>query len=238
MPLVWLGMAGIVGAVAGLDAVAIVGPVVLVLGLAMYFRVGTVRAVPEEVVVPVAGRWTALNSPASWVPSYGLHAYGQTYAIDLVHEPLDRTRPAFGWRPLSLPPASFPAFGQRVFAPVGGVVVRAHDRQRDHRSRNSWPALGFLMVEGMLRELLGPARILGNHVVIDRGDGAYAPWLTCSRARCGWARATPSAPYYGGWGSGSSRSRSWRGGCGASGSLRPPAVSTGGLGHHVTTRGP
>nr|MDQ3354977.1 hypothetical protein [Actinomycetota bacterium] len=36
MPLVWLGMAGIVGAVAGLDAVAIVGPVVLVLGLAMY----------------------------------------------------------------------------------------------------------------------------------------------------------------------------------------------------------
>ncbi len=53
-------------------------------------------------------------------------------------------------------------------------MVRAQGRQRDHRSRNSWPALLFLMVEGMFRELLGPARILGNHVVIDRGDGVYA----------------------------------------------------------------
>jgi hypothetical protein len=37
--------------------------------------------------VPVAGRWLAMNSPADRVPSHHLHAYGQTYAIDLVHEP-------------------------------------------------------------------------------------------------------------------------------------------------------
>jgi hypothetical protein len=30
----------------------------------------------------VAGRWLAHNSPADKVPSHGLHANGQTYAVD------------------------------------------------------------------------------------------------------------------------------------------------------------
>ena len=70
--------------------------VLLVAGLALYLRVGTVRRPPVEVAAPVAGRWTAVNSPADKVPSHGLHAYDQTYAIDLVHEPGDGSRPAFG----------------------------------------------------------------------------------------------------------------------------------------------
>jgi hypothetical protein len=42
----------------------------------------------------VAGRWLALNGPAGKVPSHGPHAYGQTYAIDLVHEPVDGPVPS------------------------------------------------------------------------------------------------------------------------------------------------
>jgi murein DD-endopeptidase MepM/ murein hydrolase activator NlpD len=53
-------------------------------------------------------------------------------------------------------------------------VVRAHDAERDHRSRGSVPAMLYLVAEGMVRELLGPGRILGNHVVLDLGDGVYA----------------------------------------------------------------
>jgi murein DD-endopeptidase MepM/ murein hydrolase activator NlpD len=30
------------------------------------------------------------------------------------------------------------------------------------------------MAEGSLRELTGPSRVLGNHVVLDLGDGVYA----------------------------------------------------------------
>jgi Peptidase family M23 len=37
--------------------------------------------------MPVSGRWLAYNSPGDRVPSHHLHAYGQTYAIDLVHDP-------------------------------------------------------------------------------------------------------------------------------------------------------
>ena len=53
-------------------------------------------------------------------------------------------------------------------------MVRAHDAERDHWSRTSPPALLYLVLEGMVRELLGPGRILGNHVVLDLGDGVHA----------------------------------------------------------------
>ena len=70
-------------------------------------------------------------------------------------------------------PETFPGFGQPVFAPAAGTVVRTRDRWRDHWSRNSWPALMYLLVEGSIRELLGPGGLLGNHIVIDLGDGTY-----------------------------------------------------------------
>lgn len=182
MPVLWVAAALlIVGLVAKgfvdagwTDVVYLVAVVLLVAGMAVYLRVGTVRAAPTDVASPVAGRWVALNSPANRVPSHGLHAYGQTYAIDVVHDPAERPRPGFGWWPIARPPEAFPAFGAPVRAPAGGVVVRVHDRERDHWSRNSWPALAYLLVEGTVRELLGPSRILGNHVVLDLGGGRFA----------------------------------------------------------------
>lgn len=175
IPLVALaGLLIVVGAFADLDALSLAGFIALLIGLACYLRLGTVHAPPQRVRMPVTGRWVALNSPANRVPSHGLHAYGQTYALDLVHEPSDHPRPAFGSGHGFRPPTDFPAFGQPVLAPADGVVVRIYDRARDHRSRNS--ALGVLVVllEGAVRELLGPRRLLGNHLVLDLGDGVYA----------------------------------------------------------------
>ncbi|MFS0696002.1 M23 family metallopeptidase [Streptomyces nitrosporeus] len=48
--------------------------------------IGAAPREPVEVLPPVAGRWSALNSPADRVPSHGVHAFGQTYAIDIVAE--------------------------------------------------------------------------------------------------------------------------------------------------------
>lgn len=103
---------------------------VLVVGLALYLRVGNVRREPVGVESPVSGRWVALNSPASRVPSHGVHAYGQTYAIDVVHEPEERPRPRFAWWPLVRGPQDFPAFGQPIHAVADGVVVRVREGQR------------------------------------------------------------------------------------------------------------
>jgi murein DD-endopeptidase MepM/ murein hydrolase activator NlpD len=176
MPLLWGGFAVLVAS-AFLDLPAwlrLAGVAALVAGLACYFLLGAVRRPAVEVASPVAGRWLAVNSPADKVPSHGLHAYGQTYAIDLVYEPREGARPQFGRGPSFRRPAEFPAFGQPVLAPGDGVVVRVHDRERDHRSRSSWASLLYLVAEASLRELAGPGRVLGNHVVLDLGDGVHA----------------------------------------------------------------
>ncbi|MGW4232132.1 M23 family metallopeptidase [Streptomyces sp. NPDC004980] len=133
---------------------------------------------PVEVGPPVAGRWTALNSPADKVPSHGTHAYGQAYAIDIVAEPEGGSRPPFRWLwPVARPGRDFPAFDAPILAVADGTVVRASDRQRDHLSRNSGPALAYLLViEAFVRDMAGAHRIVGNHLVLDLGDGAYAAY--------------------------------------------------------------
>src|SRR5215213_10734888 len=141
---------------------------------AVYLRLGTVRRPPVEVAMPVSGRWLAYNSPGDRVPSHHLHAYGQTYAIDLVHDPAGRPRPGLAWWPLARRQDDFPGFGRPVLAPADITVVRAHDRERDHWSRTSPLAMLYLVAEGTVRELLGPGRILGNHLVLDQGGGVYA----------------------------------------------------------------
>ncbi|MET7408312.1 M23 family metallopeptidase [Streptomyces parvulus] len=131
---------------------------------------------PVEVGPPVRGRWSALNSPADRTPSHGVHAYGQTFAIDLVAEPGPGARPGFRvlW-PLARRNRDFPAFGAPLLAVADATVVRARDTQRDHLSRTSLPALLYLMVlEGSVRELAGVRRVIGNHVVLDLGDGTHA----------------------------------------------------------------
>ncbi len=173
MPLLAAGtVTGIAAHFAG-TWLAIVSAVLLVAGLVFYFRLGVAHAQPMTVTSPVAGSWLAVNSPADRVPSHGLLAYGQTYAVDFVHVAPGQARPGFGWWPPARRPGFYSGFRQPVYAPVGGTVVRAYDRQRDHWSRSSWLTLAYLIVEGFLRELTGTKRILGNHIVIDAGNGSY-----------------------------------------------------------------
>ncbi|MFF5968553.1 M23 family metallopeptidase [Streptomyces collinus] len=138
---------------------------------------------PVEVAPPVTGRWSALNSPADRTPSHGVHSYGQTFAIDILAEPEPGARPAFGWLwPLARRPQDFPAYGAPVLAVADATVVRARDRQRDHLSRTSLPGLLYLMLpEGMVREVAGVSRILGNHLVLDLGDGTFAAYAHLQR---------------------------------------------------------
>ncbi|MFC7973998.1 M23 family metallopeptidase [Streptomyces cinereoruber] len=140
---------------------------------------------PVEVDPPVAGRWTALNSPADRTPSHGTHQYGQTYAIDIVAEAEDgeRSRPSFAWLwPVVRRSEEFPAFGAPLFAVADATVVHAEDGQRDHLSRNSLPAFLYLMLfEATARVLAGARWVVGNHLILDLGNGTYAVYAHLRR---------------------------------------------------------
>lgn len=137
--------------------------------------------------MPVAGRWTALNGPATKVPSH-THSHAQTYAIDLMHVPaaggdgVTPQAPPFRWLwPLARRPRLYPTYGMPVLAPADGVVVATGRRQRDHLSRMSLPAFLFLYLEGFIRSLGWPSHLLGNHVILDIGDGVHAAFAHLRR---------------------------------------------------------
>lgn len=178
MPLLGAGAAGLVVGPWTTASVYWAGLCVLAVGLACYFRLGVHRGEPLKIQAPVRGRWIAMNSPADRVPSHHLTAYGQGQAVDLVCD--TPARPDMRWWPLARRPDAFPGFGQPILSPVDGVVTRVVAGRRDHWSRTSWPALVYLLFEGV-RELLGPSTILGNHVVIDCGSSRY---LLLAHLRC------------------------------------------------------
>jgi hypothetical protein len=134
-----------------------------------------VELAPHAIRPPVRGRWIALNSPGTKVPSHGTNAYGQSYAFDLLFEPYDGARPEP--RGLGLDrPDRFPTFGKDVVAPADGTVVSCSSRLRDHRCRARLPSFIFVWVEAFVRELFGVRFMFGNHLVLDLGEGVYAAY--------------------------------------------------------------
>ncbi|MCZ2822072.1 M23 family metallopeptidase [Modestobacter sp. VKM Ac-2977] len=174
-PLPALGVLLILADTVGLLAWGALAGIVVLVGFGLLDRVRPPAAPVRVVDPPVRGPWRALNSPATKVPSHGTNSLGQTYAIDLVLDPPDGSRPEFGsgghWRR----PEEYPAFGQPVLSPVDGVVVRVHQRRRDHRARSGWLSiLHLLVVESFVRQVGGARWLAGNHVVVRADDGAFA----------------------------------------------------------------
>ncbi len=135
---------------------------------------------PVVVGFPLKGEWFAPNTPGKRVPSHGTDMLGQRYAYDFV-----RTDPArkgmcfykattlhylvagvrledcFGW-------------GQPIYSPVRGVVVRAEDgwpeRHRLHLAKD----LILVLKNGLT---FNPKRVTdlrplaGNHIIIETGAG-------------------------------------------------------------------
>lgn len=137
---------------------------------------------PVTTSAPVTGRWVALNSPGSAVPSHGVRAYGQAFAIDILHPSPPGSPTAIAWSGGMDRPEVFSSFGEPVYAVAPGRVVGVTGRRRDHLARTSWPALLYMMVvEEFVRQIGGLGSILGNHVVIDHGDGVHSVYAHLRR---------------------------------------------------------
>ncbi|SFK21388.1 M23 family metallopeptidase [Cellulomonas sp. KH9] len=189
MPLWLWGIAAWLAAGFVIDPPRVVSVAVSLLLAGMAFvRPPRVAHDPVEVASPVRGRWTALNSPADQVPSHGVRAYGQAYAVDVLLPSPPGTPPVVPWTGGFARPETFPSFGLPVHAVADGTVVRVVDGRRDHRARTSWPALAYLMTVETLRDLGGPGAVVGNHVVVDHGAGVFS---LVAHLRRGSARVAP-----------------------------------------------
>lgn len=132
---------------------------------------------PVLLTLPFTDRWLVQNSPARRIPSHGTDLLGERYAIDFVGvDEHNRTSAVRDWRTVfaAEPPERFVGFGRAILAPVGGVVLRAHDGEGDHQARRSQLALIPYAVGQAGRLRSGITAIAGNHVIIaDRVSGAF-----------------------------------------------------------------
>lgn len=134
------------------------------------------RSEPINLHVPVRGRWIAFNSPGSRVPSHRVRAHGQMYAVDLLQEDSTGAQP-IDWSIRGRSPETYRSFGSPVMSMAPGKVVHATDRRRDHRARDSWPTMVWMMtLEGFLRALGGAGSILGNRVIVQHDDATFAAY--------------------------------------------------------------
>lgn len=175
---VTLGVLGVLGAVP--DFVRSVPSTVLLVVIVLGGLLSAVHPNADEhepyvMSAPVRGRWAALNTPGQQLPSHGSRFLGQYAAVDIL-QPTTAATPAKvrkAWR--GSRSQEYPSFGAPVYAMAPGVVTRTWSRSRDHRARNTWQALLYMMtIEGALRTLGGQRAIIGNHVIVHHDDGAAA----------------------------------------------------------------
>jgi peptidase M23-like protein len=109
-----------------------------------------VRVPATPIAAPVHGTWIVGSGGRSNLVNHHFSTPQQSYALDL-SMPFDRVSYA---PPTEL--TDYPAFGQPVLAPGDGVVVRAFD------------VLPDVPIGGR-----DPIRPVGNHIVVDLGDGRF-----------------------------------------------------------------
>ncbi|HEY1134083.1 MAG TPA: M23 family metallopeptidase [Nocardioides sp.] len=137
---------------------------------------------PIELAPPVRGTWTAINSPGQEVPSHGTRTRGQLCAVDLCARstPDSPQLTRFGLR--GTPPERYPGFDAPIHAMAAGEVVQVLDHQRDHRARDTWQGMAWMMsIEGIVREAGGTRKVLGNHVLVRHDDGVVAAYAHLRR---------------------------------------------------------
>lgn len=137
---------------------------------------------PVIVTFPLRGEWLAPNTPGNKIPSHGSDQLGERYAYDLLQ--VDWARK--GWpfyrvhwlRYLifGVPLNKCYCWGQEVYAPCDGIIVKAKDGYKE-RSRAHWFSDLLFAIKNVYA--FNPRKdnlqsVAGNYIIMECSDHVYA----------------------------------------------------------------
>jgi len=144
---------------------------------------------PLIVEFPLRGEWLAPNTPGTKIPSHGTDRFGTRYAYDFLQVDWKRK----GWPSYHVPwlrylLAGVPlkkcyCWGQEVYAPCCGVIVKAEDgykeRTRAHLLSDFYVALKS--AHAFRPRKAGIRSVAGNYIIMKCSNDIYAGFVHLQR---------------------------------------------------------
>jgi hypothetical protein len=137
---------------------------------------------PIIVEFPLRGEWLSPNTPGTKIPSHGTNQLGTRYAYDFIQVDWERK----GWPSyrgslpkyllFGIPIREYYCWGQEVYAPCDGIVVRAEDGYEERERTN----LCSDMVNAYKNaHYFDPKKddvqsVAGNFIIMECGENIYA----------------------------------------------------------------
>ena len=147
-------------------------------------RSDEMKGVKDPVIIgfPLRGEWMAPNTPRKKIPSHGTDQLGERYAFDFLQVDWARTgRPFYhtNWLRylfLGVPLNKCYGWGQEVYAPCDGEIIKAEDgyreRARVHLASDLFVALNNAYTFNPEKD--GLQSVAGNYIIMKCDDHVYA----------------------------------------------------------------
>lgn len=137
---------------------------------------------PVIIEFPLRGEWLAPNTPGTRIPSHGTDQLGERYAFDFLQVDWARSgRPFYQTSSLQyllfgVPLNECYAWGQEVYAPCGGEIVKTEDGYME-RPRVHWVSDLFVALKNAYT--FDPGKddlrsVAGNYIIMKCSDHVYA----------------------------------------------------------------
>lgn len=137
---------------------------------------------PVIVEFPLRGEWMAPNTPGKKIPSHGTDQLGERYAFDFLQVDWARTgRPFYQTNLLQylffgVPLNKCYAWGQEVYAPCDGEIIKAEDSYKERQIVNLFSDLSVALKNA---NVFNPEKddiqtVAGNYIIMKCSDHVYA----------------------------------------------------------------
>ena len=137
---------------------------------------------PIIVGFPLRGEWLSPNTPGTKIPSHGTNQFGTRYAYDFIQVDWNRKGlPAYRasflhYLLMGLPINNYYCWGQEVYAPCDGIVVKAEDGYKE-RERTNLLSDAYRAYKNAYK--FNPEKddiqsVAGNYIIIKYSNHVYA----------------------------------------------------------------